>query len=260
LKLVKTIWQISASQSRKVHQSFREHQQACVLSGIINFSVSCSLNWSAFCTASWEINNSSATVPHSDHSMLLHTAYTEAHQNTPKFQWLRDHSRNTDLPRINKTATRTRPMKRISCAPFRQLRDPSCDQSLLHLRLLRQPQVPFTSSHMSVSTAHTQHGSYDKESEKADSIHPTDTGQWRVIVFRGRFMQVPQILDHSFPSSGGTSSPSTDSQYATVLPDHRNHATHYPDSSCPTTPSNNVATGGKMHVLGDGSARLANVN
>jgi hypothetical protein len=73
-------------------------------------------------------------------------------------------------------------------------------------------------------------------------------------------MQVPQISEHSLHSSGGTNSPSTGRQHATVLPDHRNHATHYPDSSCPTTPSNNVATGRKMHELGDGSAHLIYVN
>ena len=70
---------------------------------------------------------------------------------SPNSEWSSDHSRYTDLPRICKTATRTKPTKRVSCAPFRQLRGPpSCYQSLPHLRLLRQSQGPFPSSHMSV--------------------------------------------------------------------------------------------------------------
>jgi len=43
----------------------------------------------------------------------------------PDSEWSNDHSRYTDLPRISKTATRTKPTKRVSCAPFRQLRGPS---------------------------------------------------------------------------------------------------------------------------------------
>jgi hypothetical protein len=69
------------------------------------------------------------------------------------------HSSYNDLPRISKTATRTKPKRRVSCPSFRQLPGPpSCDQSFPHLPTDRSsfkaPPVPFPSSHMSAITPH----------------------------------------------------------------------------------------------------------